>query len=250
MKKYLLPLLAISILWGAGCFNRESPVSLDKYRQAYASSEAANPANLQTQATSTAETVAGTSTQATDQAATQNMNQTNPESTAVSSTPTAPLTLAFPGILPEQEITKQVHVKTDKGDFWFELLPKEGPKAASNFVYLTKQKFYDGTTFHRYVPSFVIQGGDPLTKSVENVERYGTGGPGYKFEDDKVNLPYKRGIVAMANSGANTNGSQFFVVLADSGLDPLYSVFGRVTKGMEVVDKLRAGDKMIAVTLE
>jgi cyclophilin family peptidyl-prolyl cis-trans isomerase len=149
----------------------------------------------------------------------------------------------FPGILPASETQgKFVRLKTTKGDIWFEVLPKEGPKAASNFVYLAMRKFYDGLTFHRVVPGFVIQGGDPSGN--------GTGGPGYQFEDDKVNLPYNEGIVAMANAGPNTNGSQFFIMLADNPLPPSYSIFGRVVKGMDVVKKIAVGDRMTEVTVE
>lgn len=150
---------------------------------------------------------------------------------------------AFPGILADSEVTnKFVHIKTDKGEIVFELLPKEGPKAASNFVYLAKQKFYDGLIFHRVVPGFVIQGGDP--------QGNGTGGPGYKFEDDPVKLPYNEGIVAMANAGPNTNGSQFFIMLANNPLPPSYSIFGRVVSGMDVVKKIAIGDTMKSITVE
>ncbi len=149
---------------------------------------------------------------------------------------------AFPGVLPESETKKMVHLKTTKGNITFEILPKEGPKAASNFVYLTKKKYYDGLSFHRVVPGFVIQGGDPTGT--------GMGGPGYKFEDDKVNLPYKAGIVAMANAGPNTNGSQFFIMLEDNPLPPNYSIFGRVVTGLDVVRKITVGDVMTSVTLE
>ena len=156
---------------------------------------------------------------------------------------TQPEVLAFPGILPASETTgKFIHLKTTKGDIVFELLPKEGPKAASNFVYLTKHKFYDGLTFHRIVPDFVVQGGDP--------QGSGMGGPGYKFEDDPVHLPYKEGIVAMANAGPNTNGSQFFIMLKDTPLPPSYTIFGRVIKGMDAVHKMEQGDKMTLVTVE
>lgn len=151
--------------------------------------------------------------------------------------------LAFPGVLPEAETAnKIVHIKTNKGDITFELLPKEGPNAASNFVYLANKKFYDGLTFHRVEPGFVIQGGDPLGN--------GTGGPGYKFADDKVSLPYNTGIVAMANAGPNTNGSQFFIMLGNTPLPPAYSIFGRVVSGQEVVDKIAVGDVMTSVTVE
>ncbi|MFH1078384.1 MAG: peptidylprolyl isomerase [Patescibacteria group bacterium] len=150
--------------------------------------------------------------------------------------------LAFPGILPDEQVMdKIVRIVTDAGEITFELLPKEGPKAASNFVYLATKKFYDGLIFHR-VESWVIQGGDPTGT--------GMGGPGYRFEDDKVNLPYEKGIVAMANSGPNTNGSQFFIMKNPVPLDPAYSVFGRVLSGQDIVDKITVGTKMLSVTVE
>ena len=157
---------------------------------------------------------------------------------------TAPDTspLAFPGILPDaQTANKIVRIKTDVGEIVFELIPKEGPKAASNFVYLANRKFYDGLVFHR-VESWVIQGGDPTGT--------GMGGPGYKFEDDPVNLPYAKGIVAMANAGPDTNGSQFFIMKTDMPLGPNYSVFGRVISGQDVVDKVVVGTRMLSVTVE
>ena len=151
--------------------------------------------------------------------------------------------LAFPGVLPMSQMQgKYIHLVTTKGDIWFELLPKEGPNAASNFVYLTDKDFYNGLTFHRVVPGFVIQGGDPSGN--------GTGGPGYQFADDKVDMPYTAGIVAMANAGPDTNGSQFFIMLADNPLPPSYSIFGKVVKGMDVVQKIAIGDKMLKVTVE
>jgi cyclophilin family peptidyl-prolyl cis-trans isomerase len=149
---------------------------------------------------------------------------------------------SFPGVLPESETDARVRIKTSKGDIVVQLLPKEGPNDASNFVYLIKQKFYDGLIFHRYEPGFVIQGGDPLGN--------GTGGPGYRFADDKVSLSYERGIVAMANAGANTNGSQFFIMLDNVPLPPSYSIFGRVVEGLNVVDQIRVGDVMTTVSIE
>jgi len=150
---------------------------------------------------------------------------------------------SFPGVLPEAERTgKYAHVMTEKGEIVFEVLGNEGPKAASNFIALAKSGFYDGLTFHRVVPGFVIQGGDP--------DGNGTGGPGYKFEDDPVSMDYDAGIVAMANSGPDTNGSQFFIVLEDQpGLPKSYSVFGRVVSGMDVVRKIAVGDVMSQVTI-
>ena len=164
---------------------------------------------------------------------------TKPSSTTM--IPIAPR--AFPGVLPESEFAKKfVHLQTTKGEIVFELLPKEGPNAASNFVYLTKEKFYDGLTFHRVVPGFVIQGGDPLGT--------GTGGPGYEFKNDPVKLAYDAGIVAMANAGRDTNGSQFFIMLENNPLPPDYSIFGRVVKGLDVVRKISVGDRMTTVTLD
>lgn len=150
---------------------------------------------------------------------------------------------SFPGALPEKEIAdKQVRITTAKGEIVFELFEKEAPKTVSNFVYLANGGYYDGLTFHRRVEGFVIQGGDPNGN--------GTGGPGYKFEDEPVKRPYDRGIVAMANSGPDTNGSQFFIMLADYPLPPQYTVFGKVTSGMEVVDAIVVGDAMTKVAVE
>lgn len=149
----------------------------------------------------------------------------------------------FPGILPKDEIeNKQVRILTSKGEIVFDLFASEAPNTVSNFVYLATCGFYDGLTFHRRVEEFVIQGGCPTGN--------GTGGPGYKFADEPVRRPYNRGIVAMANSGPNTNGSQFFIMLADCELPPLYTIFGVVTSGLEVVDAIRVGDVMNKVVVE
>ena len=128
--------------------------------------------------------------------------------------------------------TSTVEIKTSKGAITIKVEADLGPRAAANFVALAGCGFYDGVVFHRLVPGFVIQGGDPTGT--------GGGGPGYTFADDPVTVPYQRGVVAMANAGPATNGSQFFIVLADIGLDPNYSVFGRVTAGMEAVDAIAA----------
>jgi cyclophilin family peptidyl-prolyl cis-trans isomerase len=121
---------------------------------------------------------------------------------------------------------------TNKGSFEITFFPKEAPKTVNNFVCLAKAGFYDNTIIHRVVPGFVIQGGDP--------EGSGRGGPGYRFEDEPVSRPYNRGIVAMANAGPNTNGSQFFVCLDNVNLPPAYTIFGEVTSGMDTVDKIAA----------
>lgn len=152
-------------------------------------------------------------------------------------------TYAFPGILDEQKIKdRQIRIETPKGEIVFEMFEDEAPKTVSNFVYLTREGYYDGLTFHRVEPGFVIQGGDPNGN--------GTGGPGYKFEDEPVKRAYDQGIVAMANAGPNTNGSQFFIMLEDTGLPPAYTIFGKVTKGMDVVKEIRVGDVMTKVTVE
>lgn len=152
--------------------------------------------------------------------------------------------LVFPGILPEAErLNKQVRMRTTKGEIVFELFGDEAPKAVSNFVYLTNLTFYNGLTFHRVVSGFVIQGGDPSGN--------GTGGSGYQFEDEPVKRDYAAGIVAMANAGPNTNGSQFFIVLEDQpSLPKSYTIFGRVTSGMDVVRNIQVGDLMTEVRIE
>ena len=125
-----------------------------------------------------------------------------------------------------------VTIETAKGKIQITIEADLGPLAAGNFVALASCGFYDGLVFHRLVPGFVIQGGDPTGT--------GGGGPGYTFADDPVKVPYIRGVVAMANAGPDTNGSQFFIVLADAGLPPSYSIFGRVTSGIETVDAIAA----------
>lgn len=123
-------------------------------------------------------------------------------------------------------------VETNQGDFTIDLLPAEAPMTVNNFVCLARAGFYDNTPIHRIVAGFVIQGGDPTGT--------GSGGPGYRFDDEPINLDYDKGTVAMANAGPNTNGSQFFVVLDDlrGRLGKNYTIFGQVSSGMDVVDKL------------
>lgn len=121
-------------------------------------------------------------------------------------------------------------LKTDLGDIKIELNAKETPITVNNFVYLARQKFYDGVIFHRTIPDFMIQGGDPTGT--------GSGGPGYEFEDEPFKGDYDRGTIAMANAGPNTNGSQFFIMHKDYPLSPNYVIFGKVIQGMDVVDKI------------
>jgi cyclophilin family peptidyl-prolyl cis-trans isomerase len=121
-------------------------------------------------------------------------------------------------------------VHTSLGDFTINFNKGQTPKTIENFVTLAQKGFYDKTIFHRVIKGFMIQGGDPVGN--------GTGGPGYKFADESFNDEYVRGAVAMANSGPNTNGSQFFVMHADYPLPKNYTIFGHVVSGMETVDKI------------
>jgi cyclophilin family peptidyl-prolyl cis-trans isomerase len=118
----------------------------------------------------------------------------------------------------------------------------ESPITANNFLNLAKQGFYDNTKFHRIIKDFMIQGGDPLTKDDVRQDFWGTGGPDYRFQDEFNRHPLVRGNLAMANSGANTNGSQFFIVTAASTpwLDGRHTNFGEVVQGMDVVEKIEA----------
>jgi peptidyl-prolyl cis-trans isomerase B (cyclophilin B) len=121
---------------------------------------------------------------------------------------------------------------TNHGAIAIELYPTDAPKTVQNFEKLARDGFYDGVIFHRVIPDFMIQGGDPTGT--------GSGGPGYSFEDEINDHKVERGALAMANAGPNTNGSQFFIVTADecSWLDGKHTVFGRVTNGMDVVDEI------------
>lgn len=121
-------------------------------------------------------------------------------------------------------------IKTDAGDIVVALTAKETPITVNNFVFLAREKFYDGTIFHRTIRGFMIQGGDP--------DGTGRGGPGYRFADEPYTGEYVRGTVAMANAGPDTNGSQFFIMHGDNSLPPNYVIFGKVITGMDVVDKI------------
>ena len=134
-------------------------------------------------------------------------------------------------------------ITTEKGDIELALDPSRAPKTVNNFVFLAQEGYYDGLSFHRVVDDFVIQGGCP--------EGSGRGGPGYRFEDEPVQGEYIAGAVAMANSGPNTNGSQFFICSVDDRhkLGKQYNLFGQVVKGMDVVESIKAGDVMRKVTV-
>jgi len=243
--KVSMIVLSTALLLGAGCAIGSSQYKTVNIEEALQNEsekikpQEETPTNTQEETTmNTQDETAGTGLSGETQATTPTCK--------VYPTPPVPARVkkAYDGtVLPDGEIvSKQVRIKTAKGDIVFELFPGEAPCTVSNFVTLAKQGFYDGLTFHRVVPGFVIQGGDPLGD--------GSGHPGYRFDDEPVKLPYDKGIVAMANSGPNTNGSQFFVMLESQYLPPQYTIFGNVLEGMAVVEKIEMGDVMESVTIE
>ena len=129
---------------------------------------------------------------------------------------------------------------TNFGDITIQFLDSATPNTVANFVKLAGEGFYNGTKFHRVIKSFMIQGGDPLTKDDSMAARWGTGGPGYQIKAEFNDTPHKRGIVSMARSQSpDSAGSQFFIVVKDSGfLDRQYTAFGRVIRGIEVADQI------------
>jgi peptidyl-prolyl cis-trans isomerase B (cyclophilin B) len=146
------------------------------------------------------------------------------------------------GIDPNKKYTATFH--TSRGEIVCELFAKEAPKTVNNFVFLAREKFYDGTTFHRVIKDFMIQGGDPTGT--------GRGGPGYRFEDEFNGNPHRHkvGALSMANAGPNTNGSQFFIThVVTDWLDGKHTVFGQVTKGQDVVNATQQGDRLNSVTI-
>lgn len=158
-------------------------------------------------------------------------NTPNPTVASKSNIGDNPLTMTTP---PQMQIDKNklysATLKTELGEIVVSLNAKTTPITVNNFVFLSKSKFYDNTVFHRIIKGFMIQGGDPKGD--------GTGGPGYKFNDEPFTGEYTRGTLAMANAGPNTNGSQFFIMHADTGLAKNYVIFGKVTSGLDVVDKI------------
>ncbi|HEV8573102.1 MAG TPA: peptidylprolyl isomerase [Dehalococcoidia bacterium] len=143
---------------------------------------------------------------------------------------------------PSQKYLAQVH--TSRGDFTIDLMPDIAPEHVNSFVFLARENFYDGTVFHRVVPGFVAQGGDPTGT--------GTGGPGYTVPLEPSKESFARGIVGMARSqDRDSAGSQWFVTLADAPhLNGQYTVFGKVTQGMETVDSLQIGDAIVSLDIE
>jgi peptidyl-prolyl cis-trans isomerase B (cyclophilin B) len=131
-------------------------------------------------------------------------------------------------------------IKTKFGDMDIVFFPEKAPKHVENFIALAKSGFYNGTIFHRVIPGFMIQGGDPNTKDLNKPETYGQGGPSQRLKAEFNDIPHRRGILSMARTNdPNSAGSQFFIVVKDSNfLDGQYTVFGEVVKGMEVADKI------------
>ena len=156
----------------------------------------------------------------------------------------------------EITLTPQAQITTNYGVFTIEFLSKLAPKTVSNFIKLSKEGFYDGIRFHRIINGFVIQGGDPQTKDLSKEHLWGTGGPGYQFEDEihseNNNLKY---TLSMANSGPNTNGSQFFINIADNNfLNTKHTVFANVVSGRDIIDsialvKTKGGDIPVSEVL-
>src|SRR4051794_3824832 len=133
---------------------------------------------------------------------------------------------------------------TSRGEISCELFAKDAPNTVNNFVFLARDKFYDGTVFHRVIANFMIQGGDPTAT--------GSGGPGYKFADEVKNNPHQHqvGSLSMANAGPNTNGSQFFIThVVTNWLDGKHTVFGQVSSGQDVVNAIQQGDTLNSVTI-
>jgi len=134
-------------------------------------------------------------------------------------------------------------ITTTHGDLVLELFDDDAPRTVNNFVFLARQRFYDALTFHRVIPGFMAQGGDP--------EGDGSGGPGYEFDDEFSSRKHDKHTLSMANSGADSNGSQFFITYAATPhLDGKHSVFGKLTAGGDALDKLRNGDAMSAVAID
>lgn len=140
--------------------------------------------------------------------------------------------------------TYRIRIETNKGSMDLELYPQHAPKTVNNFVFLAREGFYDGVTFHRVIDNFMIQGGDPTGT--------GMGGPGYRFEDEFEGNPLKhdRGVISMANAGPGTNGSQFFITHSPQPhLNRSHTVFGKVVEGQDVIDQISKGDRMEKVTV-
>ncbi len=149
-----------------------------------------------------------------------------------------------PEMATDPDTIYEVTLDTDRGEIVMDLDPRLAPVTVNHFVVQARGGFYDGLTFHRVVPGFVAQGGDP--------DGTGRGGPGYKFADEPVRGEYTLGAVAMANAGPDTNGSQFFICIDDcrQKLQPLYNLFGHVTAGVDVAQSIKVGDRIKTATVQ
>ncbi len=184
------------------------------------------------------------SSEAESQAAqfTQDLFATSPQNTA-NTAQTASAAAAESGTIPPTNTNKKIMnaiLHTSEGDITIEFMTTDAPQTVANFTKLASERFYDGTKFHRVIADFMLQGGDPLTKDDSMQARWGTGGPGYQFADEIHSKNQNAiGTIAMANSGPNTNGSQFFINVANNNfLDTKHTVFGKVISGMDVVEKI------------
>jgi peptidyl-prolyl cis-trans isomerase B (cyclophilin B) len=179
------------------------------------------------------------------------INQNMESNTSTSTTSSAPSSVAGEGLKVLQpaadgsvRVPKYTTAKitTSKGVIEVALHSEQAPLTVANFGLLAGQGFYNGTAFHRVIKGFMIQAGDPLSKDPSQKDHWGMGGPSYKFPDEINSLPMKRGALAMANAGPNTNGSQFFIITAAETpwLNGKHTVFGEVTKGMDIVDAIES----------
>lgn len=147
----------------------------------------------------------------------------------------------------------QATIKTTKGDITFTLFREQAPLTTANFLDLAKKGFYNDIVFHRVIPNFMAQVGDPLTKDAGKKDLWGTGGPGYRIQDEfGAGLKHdSAGVVSMANSGPNSGGSQFFITYeATPWLDGKHAIFGKVTSGMDVLEQIEVGDQIISISYQ
>jgi peptidyl-prolyl cis-trans isomerase B (cyclophilin B) len=151
---------------------------------------------------------------------------------------------------------KSATLETSKGTLTLELYDDAAPATVANFEKLANSGFYDGTKFHRVIPEFVVQGGDPYSKGGEHAKGpVGTGGPGWKIKCETANNPYKHevGSLSMAHAGKDTGGSQFFIVLSEANtkhLNGVHTVFGKVTKGLDVIPKIKQNDEIVSARVD
>ncbi len=232
----------VIILLGVGCDKPTSPNKKVEYRGESSVNDIVEQYALQINQDQNSEEVVQDSDLTNN-----NMNKKN-NSVVAPQDDTDKITGVDPNRVPEIEgytdlasLYSKARIKTNQGDIVVEFYVNDSPFTINNFMNLAKVGFYDGTKFHRVIKSFMIQGGDPNSKGT-NTGLYGTGGPGYKFDDEFNGHKLVRGSLAMANSGPNTNGSQFFIVTtaATPHLDGLHVNFGRVVAGMDVVDMIES----------